>query len=62
MKKWWKSKLLWFNVFVNFCALLESSLHIIADKFSPEIYFSLVMAIATINIVLRLTTNTGLTK
>lgn len=61
-KKWWKSKLVWFNVLVAIGAAAEGSLHIIADKFSPEVYFGLILLISGINVMLRFATNTGIDK
>lgn len=61
-KKWWKSKVLWFNVLVTIGTAAENSLHIIADRFTPEGYFSLIIIVAGINVMLRFATNTGIDK
>lgn len=62
MKKWWKSKLVWFNVLVAVGAAAEASLHVIADRFSPEVYFGLILMISGVNVVLRFATSTGIEK
>lgn len=61
-KKWWKSKLVWFNVLVAMGTAAEASLHIIADRFTPEVYFSLILLVSGVNVVLRFATNTGIEK
>lgn len=62
IKKWWKSKVLWFNVLVTVGTAAENSLHIIADRFTPEGYFSLIVIIAAVNVILRMATNTGIER
>lgn len=61
-KPWWKSKLVWFNAIVAIGTAAEASLHIIADKFSSEVYFGLILIISGINVVLRFATNTSIQK
>lgn len=61
-KKWWKSRLVWFNVLVAVGAAAEASLHVIADKFTPEVYFGLILLISGVNVVLRFATSTGIEK
>lgn len=61
-KKWWKSRLVWFNVLVAVGAAAEASLHVIADKFTPEVYFGLILVISGVNVVLRFATSTGIEK
>ena len=61
-KPWWKSKVLWFNVLVAIGTAAEASIHVIADNFSPEVYFGLILGISGINVVLRFTTSTGIEK
>lgn len=61
-KKWWKSRLVWFNVIVAVGAAAEGSLHVIADKFAPEVYFGLILIVSGVNVVLRFATSTGIEK
>ena len=61
-KKWYKSKLVWFNVLVAVGAAAEASLHIIAANFTPNVYFGLILAVTAVNVVLRFATSTGITK
>lgn len=61
-KKWWKSRLVWFNVVVAVGAAAEASLHVIADKFTPEGYFGLILLISGVNVVLRFATSAGIEK
>lgn len=61
-KKWWRSKLVWFNVLVAVGAAAESSLHVIADMFTPEVYFGMILVVSGVNVVLRFATNTGIEK
>ena len=62
IKPWYKSKLVWFNVIVAIGTAAEASLHVIADNFSPEVYFGLILGISGINVVLRFATSTGIQK
>ena len=61
-KPWYKSKLVWFNVLVAVGTAAEASLHIIADNFTPNTYFGLILAITAVNVVLRFATSTGIGK
>lgn len=61
-KPWYKSKLVWFNALVAMGTAVEASLHIVSDKFPPEVYFVLVVSIAVVNVLLRFATNTGIDK
>lgn len=61
-KPWYKSKLVWFNVLVAVGTAAEASLHIIADNFSPNVYFGLILAVTAVNVVLRFATATSITK
>lgn len=61
-KKWWKSRVLWFNVIVAIGTAAEASLHVIADNFTPNTYFALVLGVAAVNVVLRFATNIGIEK
>lgn len=62
IKPWYKSKIVWFNVLVAVGTAAEAYLHILVDKFSPEVYFGLILGIAAINVVLRFATSTGIQK
>jgi len=61
-KPWYKSKVVLFNVLVAMGTAAEASLHIIANNFSPNAYFALIMAVAGINVVLRFISTTGISK
>ena len=61
-KPWYKSKIVWFNMLVAVGTAAEASLHVIADKFSPEVYFGLILIVAAINVALRFATSTEVTK
>lgn len=57
MKKWYMSKTLWVNVLAIAVMVTE---YLIANQlYSPEIH---VIVLAVINMILRLVTNTGVTK
>ncbi len=62
VKPWYKSKLVWFNVIVAVGTAAEASLHVIADNFSPEVYFGLILGITAVNVILRFATSTGIGK
>ena len=57
-KPWYKSKIVMFNILVAVGAAAEASLHVIADKFSPEVYFGLILTVTAVNVVLRFVTTT----
>ena len=61
-KKWYKSKILWFNVLVAMGAAAEASLNVIENYFEPKVYFSLIMMVAGVNVVLRFMTTSGIKK
>ena len=61
-KPWYKSKIVRFNVLVAVGAAAEASLHVIADNFSPNVYFGLILAVSAVNVVLRFVTSTAVTK
>lgn len=62
MKKWYKSKTLWFNVLAAMGAALEASLSIIQGSLRPEFYLALTIFVAGGNVILRMLSNQGLTK
>lgn len=62
MKQWWQSKVVWFNVIVAIGTAAEASLHVIADNFSPEVYFGLILSVSAVNVVLRFVTSAGIQK
>lgn len=62
MKKWYKSKMIWFNVAIAMGAAVEASLNIIEGYFDPRIYFGLVVLIAGVNVLLRCISTSGITK
>jgi hypothetical protein len=59
-KKWWKSKLIWFNIALGIGTALEASLSIIQGYFDPRVYFGITGAAAGINVLLRIITNQGI--
>ena len=61
-KPWYKSKIVWFNALVAVGTAAEASMHILANSFSPEVYFGLVLAIAAVNVVLRFATSAEIGK
>lgn len=61
-KPWYKSKIVLFNILVAVGAAAEASLHVIADNFSPNVYFGLILAVTAVNVVLRFITTTAVTK
>jgi hypothetical protein len=61
-KKWYKSKLLWFNFLVGIAAACEASFSIVQGYFEPRIYFGLVCLVSGINMVLRFISNSKLIK
>ena len=59
-KKWYKSKLIWFNVALGVGTALEASLNIIQGYFDPRVYFVESGLAAGINVLLRIITNQGI--
>ena len=62
MKKWYKSKTLWFNVAVAIGAAVEASLTLVQGYFDPRVFLALIGITAGVNVVLRFMTTTGVTK
>ena len=62
MKKWYKSKTLWFNVAVAIGAAVEVSLTLVQGYFDPRVFLALIGLTAGINVVLRFLTTTGVSK
>ena len=62
MKKWYKSRTLWFNVAVAIGAAVESSLSMIQGYFDPRVFLALIGLTAGVNVVLRFMTTTSVTK
>lgn len=62
MKKWYKSKTLWFNVAVGIGTAIEMSLHLIEGYFDPRVFLAIIGAIAGVNVVLRFVSTNGLEK
>lgn len=61
-KPWYKSKLVWFNILVAVGTAAEASLHVIADNFTPNTYFGLILAVSAVNVALRFATSAGIEK
>ena len=62
MKKWYKSKVLWFNVAVAIGAAVEASLTLVQGYFDPRVFLGIIGLTAGINVVLRFLTTSGVTK
>lgn len=62
MKKWYRSKTLWFNVAVAIGAAVESSLSLIEGYFDPRMFLALIGLTAGVNVLLRFLTTSGVTK
>ena len=62
MKKWYKSKTLWFNVAVAVGAAVEASLTLVQGYFDPRMFLALIGLTAGVNVVLRFLTTTGVSK
>jgi hypothetical protein len=62
MKKWYKSKTLWFNVAVAIGAAVEASLTLVQGYFDPRVFLALIGITAGVNVVLRFLTTTGVSK
>jgi len=62
MKKWYKSKVLWFNVAVAIGAAIETSLTLVQGYFDPRVFLGIIGLTAGVNVVLRFLTTTGVSK
>jgi hypothetical protein len=62
MKKWYKSKTLWFNILVAMGTAIETSLTLIQGYFDPRVFLALIGLTAGVNVVLRFLTTTGVSK
>ena len=62
MKKWYKSKTLWFNVAVAIGAAVETSLSLVQGYFDPRFFLALIGLTSGVNVVLRFMTTTAVTK
>jgi hypothetical protein len=62
MKKWYKSKVLWFNVAVAIGAAVEASLTLVQGYFDPRVFLGIIGLTAGINVVLRFLTTSKVTK
>jgi hypothetical protein len=62
MKKWYKSKTLWFNVAVAIGTAVEASLTLVEGYFDPRVFLALIGLTAGVNVVLRFMTTTGVSK
>jgi hypothetical protein len=62
MKKWYKSRVLWFNVAVAIGAAVETSLTLVQGYFDPRVFLALIGLTAGVNVVLRFMTTTGVSK
>ena len=62
MKKWWRSKTLWFNAFVAALAALEGVTGLLAPYTGPNFYAALCVVLPIGNSILRTISNEGLMK
>ncbi len=62
MKKWYRSKTLWFNVAVAIGAAVEASLTLVQGYFDPRVFLAIIGLTAGINVILRFFTTSGVTK
>jgi hypothetical protein len=62
MKKWYKSRTLWFNVAVAMGTAIEASLSLIEGYFDPRVFLVVVGVTSGINVILRFRTTTGISK
>jgi hypothetical protein len=62
MKRWYKSKVLWFNFIIGVGAACEASLNIVQGYFDPRVYFVVVALVSGVNMALRVISTTKLTK
>lgn len=62
MKKWYRSKTLWFNVAVAIGAAVEASLTLVQGYFDPRVFLAIIGLTAGVNVILRFLTTSGVTK
>ncbi len=61
-KKWYQSKVLWFNVLIAVGTALEASLSLIQGYFDPRVFLAIIALTSGVNVVLRFATSQGLGK
>lgn len=62
MKKWWKSRVLWFNVLVAIGTAVEASLSLVQGYFDPRVFLVIIGLVSGVNVILRFMTTTGVQK
>lgn len=62
MKKWYTSRMLWFNFIVGVGAAIEASLNVIQGYFDPRVYFAIIALVSGINMALRFISSSKLIK
>ena len=62
MKKWYKSKTLWFNILVAMGTAIEASLTLVQGYFDPRVFLALIGLTAGVNVMLRFITTTAVSK
>jgi hypothetical protein len=62
MKKWYKSKTLWFNILVAMGTAVEASLTLVQGYFDPRVFLALIGLTAGVNVMLRFITTTAVSK
>lgn len=62
MKRWYKSKVLWFNVLVAIGSAVEASLSLVQDYFDPRVFLAIIGLTAGVNVILRFSTTKGVSK
>lgn len=61
-KPWYKSKTIWFNIFVAVGTAVEASLSLIEGYFDPRVFLAIIAGVAGVNAVLRIISSQGITK
>lgn len=62
MKKWWKSRTLWFNALVAGLAAVEATVNIVQPYVAGNVYAWFVFALTVGNAVLRVITSQRVCK
>lgn len=62
MKKWWKSRVIWFNIIVASLVALEASFSALQGFLPADVYAIAVPVLAIGNAILRIVTTQGISK
>lgn len=60
MKKWYKSKTLWFNVLIAAGTAVEASLSLVQGYFDPRVFLGVIALTSSVNVVLRFVSTTAI--